>query len=392
MYMRRWQPLAYINNTNASIHLPIYRIDLLRKADETPYSDLCGQVIDGSGNITLNKEEGVRRTCNFSLANYDSSLTEFANNLSLGDMFRVWLGEIIDDEEVLFCQGTYLFNNPTCTSNQGDRQISISGTDKWSLLNGAHGGIIEGTYIVYAGSTFGDMVRRTLNLDIVSDPITPNIHPSLENAEITYDITKTSGNTIADIMLDVALNIGAYVYYDAFGRFTAIPMDEDIYKPSSYIFKEGDVSYLSSSRTVGLEDVYNSVLVISENVTETQDVIMTELKNEDPSDPNSIVNCGRKKVYIVPDYLAGISTQDLCDARAVYELRKIKEKYSALTIECLSVLFLNEGDVIQIDVPEMRQEQGYSFSEDNRYLITSISRNIGTDIRTTMSVISLRSL
>ncbi len=188
----------------------------------------------------------------------------------------------------LFNQGTFLFNNPTCSSNQGDRQISISGSDKWSLLNGAHGGIIEGTYIVYAGSTFGDMIRRTLNLDIVADPIPPNIHPRLENAEVTYDITKTSGNTIADIILDVALNIGAYVYYDVNGRFTAIPMDEDIYKPNSYIFEEGNVTYFSSSRTIGLEDVYNSVLVISENVTETQDVIMKELQNNDTTDPNSI--------------------------------------------------------------------------------------------------------
>lgn len=382
----------YLENLSASVHKPIFKIELLRKGDETPYADFTGQIVDGSGNISLNKEDGIRRTCNFSLANHNGELTSFANNLSLGDMFRVWLGESINGRDILFNQGTYLFNNPTCSSNQGDRQISINGSDKWSLLNGAHGGIIEGTYIVYAGSTFGDMVRRTLNLDIVADPIPPNIHPRLENAEVTYDITKTSGNTIADIILDVALNIGAYVYYDADGRFTAIPMDEDIYKPSAYIFEEGNVTYFSSSRTIGLEDVYNSVLVISENVTETQDVIMKELQNNDTTDPNSIVNCGRKKVYVVPDYLAGISTQELCDARAVYELRKIKEKYSALTIDCLSILFLNEGDVIQIDVPDMIQEQGYSFAEENRYLITGITRNIGTDISTTMSVISLRSL
>lgn len=382
----------YYNNLNAPEHFPIYKIELLRKEDETPYADFEGQLVDDSGSISITRENGVRRTCSFTLANADGSLTSFVNNLSIGDKFAVWLGENIDGTDVLFRQGTFMFNNPSCQSNQGDKQITISGSDKWSLLNGTQGGILEGTYIVYAGSTFGDMVRKTLNLDIVNDPIEPNIHPSLEDAEITYDITKTNGGTIADIFLDVALNINAYIYYDADGRLTAIPMDEDIYKPSAHIFREGDVSYISSTRTIGLENVYNSVLVVSENVTETQEIIMKELQNNDLTDPNSIPNCGRKKVYVVTDYLAGITTQELCDARAVYELRKIREKYSTLNIECLSILFLNEGDVVQIDVPEMIQQQGYTFSSDNRYVITGITRKIGTDISTSMSVASLESL
>lgn len=270
-----------------------------------------------------------------------------------------------------------MYDNPVFSSGQGEHSISISGTDKWNGLNGACGGVLEGTYVIEAGSLFGDMVRRTLNLDIVNDSITPNIHPSLENVPITYDITKTQGESIADLFLDVALNINAYIFYNEDGRLTAIPMEEDIFKPTAYTFKEGDINYMSSTKTLGLENVYNSVLVVAENVDENEPDIVCELKNEDLSDPNSIPNCGIKKVYVVTDYLSGITTQELCNARAVYELRKIRKKYSSVNVTCAELLFLEPDDVVQID---------------ERYVIDSITLSIGSDVQSSMTVTSLQSL
>lgn len=366
----------YISHVSNSTKFPIYKIELLRR-DETPYAELSGEVVTDSGSLNSTNESGVRRTCSFTLANIGENFTEYIENLTIGDKFRLWLGENIENEDILFEQGIFLFDNPVCASGQGDNSIKISGTDKWNGLNGVCGGVLEGTYVIKKGSLFGDMVRRTLNLDIVNDPINPNIHPSLEKVEITYDITKTQGETVADLFLDVALNINTYIYYDKFGRLTAIPMEEDVFKPTAYCFKDGDVNYISSSKTIGLDNIYNSVLVVSENTSNTEPDIVCELKNEDLSDPNSIPNCGVKKVYVVSDYLSGITTQELCNARAVYELRKIRKKYAAISISCAPIFFLDADDVIEID---------------SRYVINSISFNIGSDIQTSMNVSSLKSL
>lgn len=371
----------YSDGIRNTVRYPLYKIELLRK-DETPYSEFEGQVVDNSGSLNITDNDGVRRTCNFTLANYNKELTPYVESLTIGDKFRLYLGESIDDEKIFFDQGVFIFNNPVCRADNGDNSIQISGTDKWSCLNGSHGGVLEGTYIVKSGSTFGDMVRRTLALDIVNDPITPNIHPNLEDVEITYDITKTHGDTIADIFLDVSLNINARIYYDKSGRLTAMPIEEYRYKATSFIFENDDIALLSSEKTIGLENVYNSVLVVSENTTESGEEIITELKNEDLSDPNSIPNCGIKKVYIVNDYLAGITTQELCDIRAKYELRKIKEILSSFSVQTTAILYLDEGDVVLIDNSDINKVP-------ERYAIKNISRTIGTDIQMSMDICTI---
>ena len=104
------------------------------------------------------------------------------------------------------------------------------------------------------------------------------------------------------------------------------------------------------------------------------------MKNEDPTDPHSIQNSGVKKVYKVNDYLNGIDTEQKAIERAYYELDLIRKNYSSININCATLLHLNENDVIVLEDPTVGE------NATARYIINSISRPIGTDIGSTMSV------
>lgn len=369
----------YMASINAKVRMPCYKIELLRW-DESVITSIEQYVVNNSGSVDITNEEGVRRTCSFKLHNVGNFALDVAKALTICSKFRVSLGEYIDGLPIYFTNGVFLFNDPSIVGGLSQREISVSGTDKWAMLNGQCGGIIEGTYIVKAGSTVGDAIRRTLNLDIVNDPIEPNIDPQLENEVVTYDISKSAGSTVADIFLDIALNVNATCYYDANGRFTLRKIEDSRFLCVAHSFDASDFNYQSSTKKLAYSGIYNSVLVIGENIKDTKTEIRFELKNEDPTDPHSIQNSGVKKVYKVNDYLNGIDTKQKAIERAYYELDLIRKNYSSININCATLLHLNENDVIVLEDPTVGE------NATARYIINSISRPIGTDIGSTMSV------
>ena len=187
------QYIKYIKN---NIRTPVYKLEILRKEDESVREVIEGEIVSNSGSITNTLDEGVRRTCSFTLDNHDDKFTNFIDNITIGDKFKIYLGYKIGDVDKYFSQGVYVFDDPSIVSNRSQREIEITGTDKWSMLNGQNGGILEGTYVVEKGTKIGDLIRRTLRLNIVNDPIEPSIDKSLENMTTTYDITKSAGETV----------------------------------------------------------------------------------------------------------------------------------------------------------------------------------------------------
>lgn len=358
---------------------PVYKIELLRPEDETPYFDITGDVIADSGAITIEKQDGVRRTSSFEISNVGEKYNDFVENLTIGSKYRVSLGEEIGGSAIFFRKGTYLYDDPSLHGSANNRVISISGTDKWSVLNGQHGGILEGTYTVEKGSRLGDFVRRTLRLNIVNDPIEPLIHQDLEDVEITYDITKGEGGTISDVFLDVALNMNCSMYYDEYGRFCAMPLDETNNRTVIHRFEPEDNVYIGASKTYNNEGIYNSVLVIGENAQNTETPVRYELVNEDRDDPNSVPNVGIKKVYKISDYTAGIDTEEKAMWRAIYELRNIKEKFYTASASFVDILYLDVDQLIELTDSEVA-------SDGERYVITALTHNIGVDMNTSATV------
>ena len=126
----------YIEYIKGNFRTPIYRLELLRKEDETVRQVIEGRIVNDSGSVQISLDEGVRRTCDFVLNNADGAYNDFVENITLGDKFRLSLGYQINGVDKYYPQGIFVFDDPSIISARAQREIEISGTDKWSMLNG----------------------------------------------------------------------------------------------------------------------------------------------------------------------------------------------------------------------------------------------------------------
>lgn len=371
----------YLNYIKNNIRRPIYKIELLNSIDETPYETIEDLVINDSGTLNISLNEGVRRTCNLNLVNKNQRFNTFFKELSIGSKFKLYLGDLINDEPYYFPQGIFVFDDPTLVSQTSNLTVQISGTDKWSMLNGQNGGILDSTYTIPSGTKVADVIKDTLNILVVSDPAPPVISSEFKDTVTTYDITKEAGATVSEIFLDIALNISAYIYYDDIGRLHLRPVEYDDYKGSIYNFTRNDYNYLGASKTYNYSQIFNSVLVIADNTNNaTQLPIKAEAINNDLTDPNSVPNVGFKKVKLVTDYTKGIINQKLAQDRVNWELKKVKAKQSSVSITCLPLYNLDVNNIITLSDFNLNAER-------EKFLINSISLPIGTSGTATLDII-----
>lgn len=365
---------------NASVRKPIYRIDLLHKEDDTIIASITEAVENGSGSVSISNQDGSRRSASFTLNNYQNQWKHYFDNLSIGQRFKVSLGYEIDGEEFLFPQGVFVYSNPSLDSVENNKVIHISGGDKWSLLDGRAGGYLDATFQVPAGTSMGEFINDTLKMDIVRDLVTPNIDESVFAAVTSYDIIHGAGETIADVIKEVAANLSCYAYYDENGVFTMRPFDYDDVLAPVYEYTYNDINYVGATKTLPIENIYNAVLIVSDNLQNSNAPIVAMLDNNDPTDINSVVNGATRKVYNITDNIAGIYNQKQADDRARYELKKVACMQSTISLNSAPLYHLKENEVITVTDP-------YLGSNNERYLISGINYSIGSESSMSLNLV-----
>ena len=145
------QYINFIQNENKRI--PIYKVEMLNKIDDSVEREISGFVENNSGNISISNSDGCRRTASISLVNYTNDFTDYFVNITLGSRFKVYLGYLINGVEYLFPQGVFLYSNPTLLSEISNKKITLSGTDKWGNLDGKISGYLNSTYQVNKGTS-----------------------------------------------------------------------------------------------------------------------------------------------------------------------------------------------------------------------------------------------
>lgn len=362
------------------IREPMYKIELLHKEDDSVIGEITHAIEDGSGSISISNQDGSRRSASFTLNNYHNQWDKYFKYLSIGQRFKVSLGYKIDGELIWFPQGVFVYNDPSLQSQLSNITINISGNDKWSLLDGTAGGILDATFQVPAGTSMGKFVNDTLKLDIVKDYVLPNIDSSVFNQTTTYDIIHSAGETVASVILEVAANLSCYAYYDENGVFTMRPFDYDETLSSVYDYTYKDINYLGATKVLPISKIYNSVLVVSDNMQNSYSPIVSMLDNNDVTDINSVINGATRKVYNVTDNIAGIYTQKQADERARYELKKVACMQSTISLTSLPLYHLRENEVVTITDP-------YLGCDKERFLISGINFSIGTDGSSTLDLV-----
>jgi hypothetical protein len=369
--------LAYLNRPEKR---PIYKVELLRKENEEPYTSITGDLENNSGSLNISFSEGVRRTCGFTLQNFDLQYIPLIKDINIASKFKLYLGFNIDGEDFFpQAQGVFFFDDPALTSANASRTVSISGTDKFSGLNGGNGGNLEASYFAPLGTKVSTLVRSVLALDIVKDPIEPIIDESLENLTLPYDLTKETGETVSSILFDAAFAISAYVYYDENGALNLRPLKQDNQKGVVYSYAYDNVNYLGSSKRIGLGELYNATVLIADNIQNSSVPIYYEAVNNDPSDINSVIN-SKKKVKKIVDFVKGITTSEQAEIRGEWELRRVSALGSSLSINSVPFYHLDVNQVVTVGDP-------YIDSDFERSLINGISIPIGTGGTMTIDVI-----
>lgn len=136
----------------------IYEQDFLKKLDleknktifakvtllslnELPIKEITGQVTEGS--ISIDGTSIIRRTCNLTLVTDENMFLDYYWTLKSKVQIELGVQNQIDNrypEIIWYPQGIYILTNFSCTKNTNNCQITVSGQDKMSKLNGTLGG------------------------------------------------------------------------------------------------------------------------------------------------------------------------------------------------------------------------------------------------------------
>lgn len=175
---------------------------------------------DNQGQISVNYQQLVRRSCNLTLINVDLKYIPSPNSLVWVDRkFKLWIGLEVGNDIYWFSQGVYVITNAT---NSG-ADVSIQASDKGSVLNGdVLLGMAETQYVIESGSKISDLIKDTLMLDrgnnIPLDSKEPIINTEIGNQITQAEISIDENSYIGNIFTNIANGYGADVYYNSDGR------------------------------------------------------------------------------------------------------------------------------------------------------------------------------
>lgn len=225
---------------NNSVIRCLLKIELL-SSNESVIGEITKDLTyDTQGQININYNQLVRRSCSLTVANVDNKYIPSPNNpIWYNRKFKLWVGVLDDTGDVYWwSQGVYYSRSVTANAHT----ISIEAVDKGGALDGTlKTNLADAQYIIEAGTAVSDAVKETLALNIGAnikmnnsdsyagismpiDPVKPLVDLSYNNKILQADVSVDTNSYIGELLTSLADSYGADVYYDAEGRlrFTGI--------------------------------------------------------------------------------------------------------------------------------------------------------------------------
>ena len=355
---------------SSSIINPRFKFYILNP-DETIKTEIPEKDVLMGGSFNENYQNGQRRSLSFSLYNYNKKYTPSINNLWVGTKIKLEIGMELNDAVVWFPRGVYVITNINSVYQQGTASITVEASDKFfALENGA--GVLDTTYTIPVGSDIKSVITDLLYSHIgngnVLDPIEIVYSSFFKDKKTQATITKEVGDTIGSILIDLATQLNAEIFYDVEGHLNLIPIQEVVWdenKPIIYSYnKDDDMGGLDLS--FNLNEIVNKIIVIGS--TNNGEIYKGIAVNDDISSPLCYQRIGYRTASAIND--PNITSQILAQERAEYELRQkiILKSNSSIVVRFNPLLFVN--NLIMISNEFYKLEQA-------RFLIQSISYEIG---------------
>jgi hypothetical protein len=230
--------------------------------DETVQKEFTNDLYNMSGNLTVNYQNGARRSCTITLSNDNGKFPVDYDNIWLGQKFQLWMGLYLNDGTPFYLpQGIFYIKNPKETYNPNTKTLTLQGVDKWAYLDGSLFGYLRGTYQSLVNQDIRGLVAGLINkskydnnfdstsniLDRIDpkDALFDGFNGDNSTAEVQAYDTKTGNLVFKDNSSDAYFIIGSSIGSD--GKVTnpfykctrtEIKADDDTLISYSYTSKE----------------------------------------------------------------------------------------------------------------------------------------------------------
>jgi len=352
------------------------------------------------GSLTVNLQNGQRRTANISLDNVNAEFDYAYNKLWFGKEIALDEGLLLPNGEPYYIpQGVFLLSSPQESVVPSGRTISYNLIDKWGNLDGTLYGILDSAYVVNAGTNIFSPITTLLQQDkgngIILDNVTPVYTQYYNGRSVTlpdgttaqyieapYDLEISAGQSIADIILGLVEMLAAWVGYDASGALRIDPSQEDIddaTKPILWTFSQAQTHLMGLSYTINNAELYNDIQIVGDQLDENTQP-MARASNYDPKSDTNINIIGRKTYREVKN---GYGTQKQCEDYASWKLKRMTVLQKSVQISCSQILHIEENKLVEI----VRTDKVGSPIE--RHLVQGFSRPLAGTGTMTIDAVSV---
>lgn len=342
-------------------------------------SSFEGRLVDG--NISIDADNDIRRTCNVTLAIKNvSRVISPGGEIWLDKYIRIYEG--IDNpknnfDTVWYTMGTFLINNPNTVFSPTENSVTFEGLDLMAKLTGRRNGQLPAVAtMVPAGSKIANVVKS-----IITELAGFSSYIIVDNdLEVPYDIKLDMGATIYDLLSELRdlypnwemfFDVNGVFHWQPIptGRTDAVVLDFD--QLPQKIITNGNVN-------VDFENVKNNIIVYG-RLLDTGEQIQATATDTLTSSPYNINSIGQIN-YIVND--ERIYSNDLAEQRADYELYLHARLNDSITMEIVPVYWLNDVNV-KIKCTDI--EKGI----EGEYLIKSLQIPLGIDSPMTINAMKV---
>lgn len=340
-----------------------------------------------SGTLTVNLQNGVRRTASVTLSNVDEAFSYDVNHIWFGQEIALDEGLTLPNgEEYYIQQGVFLVEDPEETINPTQKTAVFNLVDKWANLDGTLWGNLDGTYRGQLGVNIFSQIDSLLQIDKGNGQPVDRMKPvyteyyngrtqtlpdgttaNLVVAPYTLEVSPGSGGTYSSVILGFCEMLNAWVGYDATGRMRIDPSQDDLLdteKPIAYAFSMEEVTLLGLSYTAKTTEVYNDYIVMGEQLEDNSQP-GARATNYDPESDTNVNLIGRKTIWTAE---SGYVTDTQCRDKAEWMLKRSTVLQKSVDISCGQIFHIVENSIITI----VRSDKVGSPVE--RHLVTGFSR------------------
>lgn len=355
--------------------------------DNNPNNARSGAFLQ-SGNLTVNLQNGQRRTATVTLANLDDAFEYNFNKVWFGQQIRLSEGlRLPNGQDFYLPQGVFYIRDPEEKVLPNEKTVTYHLEDKWSYLNGALFGNLDGIYEIALGTNIFTAIQSVLNMERGNGGVVDSTKPmftdyynerttELPDGSVVSDLelpytyrNDGDGGTYADIILEMANVLAALVGYDANGRLRIDPSQDDIVdasKPVQWEFKPDAKQFLGATYTVKNTDVYNDIIITGESLS-GYGYIAGRAQNLDPSSDTNVNIIGKKTLR---ESEAGFYTQKQCENLAAFRLKQQTVLQKSISIQSAQMFHINENQIVTIRRPDK------AGAPMERHLVTGFTRPI----------------